>query len=64
MYREKLSNGLIIVACILLISAPGLAGDRFTDNGDETVTDHQLGVMWSKTDNNGNVNWIQAEKWV
>ncbi len=64
MYRNKLSNGLIIVACILLISAPGLAGDRFTDNGDETVTDHQLGVMWSKADNQGDINWKDASQWV
>ena len=49
---------------MLLIGAPVLAGDRFTDNGDGTVTDHQLGVMWAKTDNQGNINWKQAELWV
>jgi len=41
-----------------------MAGDRFTDNGDGTITDHKLGLMWSKTDNQGDINWIQAEKWV
>lgn len=49
---------------IFFFSTPILAGDRFTDNGDGTVTDHQLGVMWAKTDNQGNINWRQAEKWV
>ena len=54
----------IILLSIILMSPPTAAGDRFTDNGDGTVTDHELGLMWSKTDNNGNIDWIQAEKWV
>jgi hypothetical protein len=49
---------------MLLNSAPTVAGDRFTDNGDDTVTDHQLGVMWAKTDNQGDINWKQASQWV
>jgi hypothetical protein len=49
---------------MLLNSAPTVAGDRFTDNGDDTVTDHQLGVMWAKTDNQGDINWKQARQWV
>jgi hypothetical protein len=49
---------------MLLNSAPTVAGDRFTDNGDDTVTDHQLGVMWAKTDNQGDINWKQANQWV
>ena len=64
MYRIKLSNALIMVTCILLISTPAYAGDRFTDNGDETVTDHQLGLMWAKTDNQGDINWKEANQWV
>ncbi|MCG6981141.1 MAG: DUF1566 domain-containing protein [Deltaproteobacteria bacterium] len=39
------------------------AGERFTDNGDGTVTDHQLGVMWAKTDNQGDIDWRDAEKY-
>jgi len=49
---------------VFFLSAPVLAGDRFTDNGDGTVTDHQLGVMWAKTDNQGNINWNDANQWV
>jgi len=64
MYGIKLSNALIMVTCILLIGTPAIAGDRFTDNGDETVTDHQLGLMWAKTDNQGDINWKQATQWV
>ena len=53
-----------ITISLLLISAPVLAGERFTDNHDGTVTDHQLGVMWAKTDNQGDINWKDAQKWV
>lgn len=49
---------------MLLIGAPAIAIDRFTDNGDGTVTDNQLGVMWAKTDNQGDINWKQANLWV
>ncbi len=49
---------------MLLISASAIAGDRFTDNDDGTVTDHQSGVMWAKTDNQGDINWKQAKLWV
>ena len=54
----------IIMVAIVLNFFPALAGERFTDNGDGTVTDHELGLMWSKTDNHGNIDWIQAEQWV
>jgi hypothetical protein len=64
MCRNKLSHGLIIFTCILLIGASAMAGDRFTDNGDGTVTDHQLGLMWARTDNQGDINWKQATQWV
>ena len=55
---------LIVTLCAFFLSAPVLADDRFTDNGDGTVTDHQLGVMWAKTDNQGNINWKQADLWI
>ncbi|MBW2430755.1 MAG: DUF1566 domain-containing protein [Deltaproteobacteria bacterium] len=54
----------IIVVAIFINFIPVLAGERFTDNGDGKVTDHEFGLMWSQTDNNGNINWIQAERWV
>ena len=54
----------IATLCAFFLSAPVFADDRFTDNGDGTVTDHQLGVMWAKTDNQGNINWKQANLWI
>lgn len=55
---------LIVTISLFLCTAPALAGDRFADNGDGTVTDHKMGVMWAETDNHGDIDWKQAEKWV
>lgn len=64
MSRTKSIPIWIILMCTFLFGTPVLAAERFTDNGDGTVTDHQLGVMWAKTDNQGNINWKQANLWV
>jgi len=64
MFGHHLPRLAIIAFAIFFWLLPVAAGERFTDNGDGTVTDHELGLMWSKTDNNGDINWIQAEKWV
>jgi hypothetical protein len=63
MFRHLLLRLATIVVAIVFNFIPVFAGERFTDNGDGTITDHELGLMWSKTDNNGNIDWIQAEKW-
>ena len=39
------------------------AQERFVDNADGTITDTMLNLMWAKTDNQGNINWRQAQKW-
>ena len=54
--------GLFIVFLVVIASSV-IAGERFTDNGDGTVTDHQLGVMWAKDDNQGDIDWRDAEKY-
>jgi hypothetical protein len=64
MSRTKSTPIWIILMCMFLFGTPVWSGDRFTDNGDGTVTDHQLEVMWAKTDNQGNINWKQANLWV
>ena len=53
---------LTLAIAVMGIDGGATAAERFSDNGDGTVTDHELGLMWGKTDNNGNVNWHQAEK--
>ncbi len=55
---------VIFTVFLFIHCNPILAGERFTDNGDGTVTDHKLGLMWAKTDNLGDIDWRQAEKWV
>ena len=56
MLRYLSATLIILVAGILIGLAPVTAADRFTDNGDGTVTDNKLGLMWSKTDNQGDIN--------
>ena len=57
--------GVVVAVCVLMIlGAPLHARERFTDNGDGTVTDHQMDLMWAKADNQGDINWKQAVKWV
>lgn len=56
------------VVCVVAVSLFFLgtlvrAEDRFVDNGDGTVTDRRLGVMWAKSDNQGDIDWQQAFKW-
>lgn len=64
MCKKNLSKLLIMASVILCFHTWAMADDRFTDNGDGTVTDHQLGLMWAKTDNQGDINWNQANLWV
>lgn len=64
MFRYFSAALIILTAGIFVSMVPAMAADRFTDNGDGTVTDRKLGLMWSQTDNQGDINWIQAEKWV
>ena len=53
-----------LISLLLICSlSPAFGGERFTDNGDGTVTDHQLGVMWAKYDNQGDIDWRGAERW-
>jgi Protein of unknown function (DUF1566) len=64
MSRKKSIPIWIILMCTFLFGTLVWSAERFTDNGDGTVTDHQLGVMWAKTDNQGNINWKEADLWV
>lgn len=54
----------VMALVLFLCSSPALPGERFSDNGDGTVTDHQTGLMWSKTDNQGDIPWKEALQWV
>lgn len=51
---------------VFTVMLPDIAvsGGRFTDNGDGTVSDRKLGLMWAKSTNIGNINWHESQKWV
>ena len=53
-----------LFSIIFIFCLPSFAGDRFSVNRDGTITDHQLGLMWAANDNNGDISWHQADKWV
>ena len=54
----------IVVTSLIFGLALAQGGERFMDHSDGTVTDHLLGVMWGKTDNQGDTDWKSAERWV
>ncbi len=64
MAKRDLFGMMLVTLALVFVAGHCLAADRFVDNGDGTVTDHQLGLMWAKTDNQGNMDWHQALKWV
>lgn len=53
-----------LAATLLLCASTALAGQRFTDNGDGTVTDTSTGLMWAAQDNQGDINWTDGSRWV
>lgn len=55
---------LVILLFSLLFQAPATAQERFIDNGNGTVTDRQSGLMWARTDNQNDIFWKQANKWI
>jgi len=40
------------------------AQERFLDNGDGTVTDTKLGLMWAQSDNQADIFWQEAPGWI
>jgi hypothetical protein len=51
----------VIIVAIIWASASVAQQERFKDNGDGTVTDRLLGVMWAQSDNQGDVTWRDAQ---
>ncbi len=60
---KKITFFSIIITYLIFSCHTVTAGDRFTDNGNGTVTDHELGLMWAKADNQGDINWKHANAW-
>jgi len=52
--------GLLLVVEVASVAAQ----ERFIDNGDGTVTDAAMGLMWAQTDNHSDIFWNQTENWI
>ena len=61
-YRTYLSIFLGFWLVLGTIAAD--AQERFIDNGDGTVTDTQLDLMWAQRDNQADIFWEQAPSWI
>jgi hypothetical protein len=55
---------LLEVVLALCVTGAAVAGERFSDNGDGTLTDHENQLMWAAADNQGDIDWKQAERWI
>lgn len=64
MYINRALTAFLIVFLIGMMPVSTAAGDRFSDNGDGTVTDNETGLMWANSDNQGDIDWKQALRWV
>jgi hypothetical protein len=64
MAKRKFFIATLWLWAILGLYATAWSQERFTDNGDGTVSDRQLGLMWAKSDNQGDIDWQEARQWV
>lgn len=64
MVYRKIVVGTLWILAVLVVCATGWAQQRFIDNGDGTISDRQLGLMWAKSDNQGDINWHEAGQWI
>ncbi len=62
--RLSLRPGVLLVVSLIAMTGVAFAGERFVDNGDGTVTDRERQLMWAQTDNHGDIDWKQADRWV
>jgi hypothetical protein len=53
-----------VLFLLLLGTTTVQAGDRFVDNGNGTVTDTQLKLLWAKKDTGKPISFLEAEKMV
>ena len=62
--RLFLFTGVLLVVALIAMAGAASAEERFVDNGDGTVTDREHHLMWAQTDNQGDIDWKQADRWV
>ena len=64
MSKYSIYSGIFLGLLLILGTINAKAQERFVDNGDGTVTDKQLGLMWAQTDNQADIFWEQAPEWI
>jgi len=64
MGKKFIILSIAIIVMMFISPLPTRAADRFINNGDGTVTDQQLGLMWGTFDNQGDINWQEAKRWI
>ncbi len=63
---SRIQTYLSVWVFFLLVWGPmeADAQERFIDNGDGTVTDTQLNLMWAQADNQADILWEQVPAWI
>ena len=56
--------GVALILFLAFVNTAAHSQQRFTDNGDGTITDHRLGLMWARADNQRDIDWEQATAFV
>lgn len=66
MHRRLMIWLMFLAIVCMFFAAPAKAAEpkRFTDNKDGTITDRRLHLMWAAADNQGNIDWKSADRWV
>ena len=60
---KVISYTAVLMVLSFFICSISPAEDRFIVNGDGTVTDLKLQVMWAQHDNQSDILWKQAQSW-
>ena len=63
---SKVQTYLAVCLVLLLVwgAIEAKGQERFIDNGDGTVTDTQLNLMWAQTDNQADIFWQNTARWI
>jgi hypothetical protein len=56
--------GVTLILLLVFVNPAAHSQQRFTDNGDGTITDHRLGLIWARADNQEDIDWKQAAAFV
>ena len=64
MSKIRIYLSISLGVLLLLAVQAAHSQDRFIDNGDGTVTDSRLGLMWAQTDNQADIFWKQTGAWI